>query len=226
MAEKHADQGYRKLGKTLKEMTWKQRWDHLIYYYGVIGVATIALLLMGVFVVADMLSEKPVVKLEGMTVNVRWEDSVEKALTEDLYERFNVTDPNMQVVTVTHAVLDEYSNQIIDAMTTRIYTGEIDYLVVNKMAMDWLAPWGAFTDLQLLLSEETLKKWELCFVYAQGETGDKYPIAIDLAKTPFAEKCTFKGDHLYLGFPGNTKREMTPEDILAYFEAKFLTGND
>lgn len=222
----HADQGYRKLGETLKGMTWKQRIDHLTYYYGVFAVVGIAVLLMCTFVLIDMFSEKPVVKLEGMAVNVTWEDEVDKALTEDLYERLNVTDPKKQIVDVTYAVLDEYSNQILDAMTTKIYAGEIDYIIVNKMAMDWLAPWGAFTDLTLLLSEETLEKWELQFVYAQGEDERMYPIAIDLAKTPFAKKCTFKGDHLYLGFPGNTKREMTPEDILAYFEAKFLIGKD
>lgn len=226
MTGKHADQGYRKLVPTLKAMTWKQRIEHILYYYGVIGTVALAVILAGIFMMVDMFSEKPVTMLEGMAVNVIWEDDVDKALTEDLYERFNVTDPKMQVVHVTYAYLDEYSNQEVDAMTTKIYAGEIDYLVVDKLAMDWLAPWGAFTDLQLLLSEESLKKWELCFVYAQGETGDKYPIAIDLAKTPLAKKCTFDGDHLYLGFPGNTNREMTPEDILTYFEMKFLSGND
>lgn len=222
MRRKHADQGYRKLRDVLKDMTWKQRWDHLIYYYGVAAMVGIAVIIMGVSVIIDICSEKPVYLFEGMTVNVRWSDEVETAVTTDLFDHLGGTNPEKQYVIANHFTLEEYSASMIESMYTRVATGEIDYIIVDKFAMDALAPWGFFTDLNLILSPETMKQWENYFVYAEDEMDGKiYPIAIDIAKTPFAEECTYKGDHLYIGFAGNTGREMGPDAFMEYLFSRF-----
>ena len=222
MAFKHADQGYRKLRDTLKDMTWQQRWDHLIYYYGVAAMVVIAVLIMGVSVIIDACSEKPVYLFEGMTVNVRWTDEVETAVTTDLFDHLGGTDPKKQYVIANHFVLEEYSASMIESMYTRAATGEIDYIIVDKFGMDALAPWGFFTDLNLILSQEALKKWENYFVYAEDEMDGKiYPIAIDVSKTAFAKECTYTGDHLYIGFTGNTGRTLGPEQFLEYLFSRF-----
>lgn len=224
MRQKHADQGYRKLRDVLKDMTWQERWDHLIYYYGVAAVVTIAVLIMGITLVVDIVSEKPQYLFEGMTVNVRWSDEAEEAVTTELFDHLGGTDPKKQYVVANHYSLQEYSASMIESMYTRAATGEIDYIIVDKFAMDALAPWGFFTDLNLILSEETLKQWETCFVYAEDameEDGELFPIAIDISKTAFAKECTYKGDHLYIGFTGNTGREMAPEDFLEYLFSRF-----
>lgn len=222
MRGKHADQGYRKLRDVLKDMTWKQRWDHLLYYYGVAAVVVVAVIIMGVSVMIDAFSEKPAYLLEGMTINVSWSDEVETAVTTDMFDHLGGTDPNKQYVICNHFVLKEYSASMIESMYTRVYTGEIDYILVDKFAMDAVAPWGFFTDLSLILSEETYEQWKPYFVYAEDDMDGKiYPIAIDVSKTEFAKECEYAGDHLYLGFTGNTGREMTPEKFMEYLFSRF-----
>lgn len=222
MRQKHADQGYRKLRDVLKDMTWKQRWDHLIYYYGVAALVGIAVLIMGISVIIDVCSEDPYYLFEGMTVNVRWSDEAETAVTTDLFDHLGGTDPKKQYVIANHFSLQEYSAAMIESMYTRVATGEIDYILVDKFAMDAMAPWGFFTDLNLILSKEAMKQWEPYFVYAQDDmTEEIFPIAIDISKTPFAKECTYKGDYLYLGFTGNTGREMGPEEFMEYLFSRF-----
>lgn len=222
MREKHADQGYRKLGDVLKNMNWKQRWDHLIYYYGVVALIVIGLIVMGISVIIDICSEKPEYLFEGMTVNVKWSDEVETAVTTDLFEHLGGTNPDKQYVIANHFSLEEYSASMIESMYTRAATGEIDYIIVDKFAMDAMAPWGFFTELELILSKESMEKWHDYFVYAEDEfDGRIYPIAIDISKTEFAKQCKYKGDHLYIGFTGNTGREMKPEDFMEYLFSRF-----
>ena len=65
-------------------------------------------------------------------------------------------------------------------------------------------------------------QWHDYFVYAEDEfDGRIYPIAIDISKTEFAKQCKYKGDHLYIGFTGNTGREMKPEDFMEYLFSRF-----
>ena len=222
MKQKHADQGYRKLRDVLKDMTWKQRWDHLIYYYGVLALVVIGLLIMAVSVTIDALSEKPEYLFEGMTVNVSWSDEVETAVTTELFDHLGGQDPKKQYVIANHFVLEEYSASMIESMYTRAATGEIDYIIVDKFAMDAMAPWGFFTELELILSKESMEKWHDYFVYAQDEFDERiYPIAIDISKTEFAKQCKYEGDHLYIGFTGNTGREMKPEEFMEYLFSRF-----
>lgn len=222
MKQKHADQGYRKLRDVLKDMTWQQRWDHLLYYYGIAAMVGIIVIIMGVSVIIDACSEKPVYLFEGMTINVSWSDKVETAVTTEMFDHLGGTDPEKQYVICNHFVLQEYSAAMIENMYTRVYTGEIDYILVDKFAMDAIAPWGFFTDLNLILSKETYEQWKPYFVYAEDDMDGKiFPIAIDISKTEFAKECKYDGDHLYIGFTGNTGREMTPEKFMEYLFSRF-----
>lgn len=222
MKEKHADQGYRKLRDVWKDMTWQQRLDHFLYYYGVATMVAIFVIIMGVCVIVDVCSEKPQYLLEGMRINVQWSDDVENAVTKDLFEPLGVTDPERQKVFCNHFSLKQYSASMIENMYTRVYTKEIDYIITDQFAMDAIASWGFFNDLSILLSEETLKQWKPYLIYGEDEEENKiWPIAIDISKTEFAKKCKYEGDHLYIGFPGNTGREMTPEKIMEYIFSRF-----
>ena len=108
MKQKHADQGYRKLRDVLKDMTWQQRWDHLLYYYGIAAMVGIIVIIMGVSVIIDACSEKPVYLFEGMTINVSWSDKVETAVTTEMFDHLGGTDPEKQYVICNHFVLQEY----------------------------------------------------------------------------------------------------------------------
>lgn len=222
MKEKHADQGYRKLRDVWKDMTWKQRWDHFLYYYGIATLVVIFVIIMGVSLIIDIFSEKPTYLLEGMTINVQWSDEVENSLTEELFEPLGGTDPQKQYIICNHFSLKQYSASMIENMYTRVYTGEIDYIITDQFAMDAVASWGFFNDLSILLSEETLKQWKPYLIYGEDEEENKiWPIAIDISKTEFAKQCKYEGEHLYIGFTGNTGREMTPEKIMNYIFSRF-----
>lgn len=212
----HADQGYRKLFKTLKGMSWKERWDHLIYYYGVAALIVAAVLVMATTLIIDIITPDPVYLYEGMFVNVTVSDELEEALSSDIYDMLGGTDPDMQLVAVNQFVLKDYSASMIESMYTRVYTGQIDYIITDEFAMECLAPWSVYTDLTHLLSEETLEKWKPYLVTGIGYDGSVFPIAIDISHTEFAKQCKYSGEPLFIGFPGNTGHDINAEEFLAY----------
>lgn len=206
MAEQHADQGRRNLFKTMAGMTWKEKISHFIYYYGVMSLVVIFILAVAGSTLYDALREKPEVLFNGMTVNVYLSETAEEALTDGLYELFEGEDPEKQIVELDSAWLDEFDKNVITSLTARVAAGQVDYILVDQAALDYLAPWDVFTDMTLFMSEETLETLKPRFAYGQRQDGSRFPLAINLTGTAFAEEVNFKGESLYIAFPGNTDR--------------------
>ena len=200
MSERHADQGYRKFWPTMKEMTWKERIKHILYYYGKYAIIAAFFLYVFVDVIYDMNKEKPEQILKGTAINVHVSVDMERTLTEDAFPFVGGVDTEKQEVTLLPNEISHADLHLISVIQTKLVTGEYDYALMDQTALEMLLSMQALPDLNLVLPEEKVAQWEGRFISVQTE-GTVCPVAIDITGTPLAAGCTYEGERIYLGFP-------------------------
>ena len=215
MSEQHADQGHRKLFKTMAGMTWPQRIKYFLYYYGKLTLVIILILAMFGDFLWKSLREKPEVLYAGIAINVQVSQELEDVLTTDLMTHLGVTDPKKQEVTLTPARFSDFDLEMISTYKTKLSIGIYDYAIIDMVALAQLAPSDVFPDLNLLIPKEKLEPWSDRFMHGMGENGELYPIAIKITDTPFGEECTYSGEDLFLVFPAT---QSTAHKIPALFD--------
>lgn len=213
MKEQHADQGYRKFWATMKEMTWKERWEYFWEYYKVATIVTIFLAVVLGTILFDALKPRPEVIIKGAIVNVKLSEQTEKDLSDGLWALYEGTEGQVaelifsNIITDTSVAHDASSNYAeITKLVANITTQELDYLLLDEAAKNYFAQQEVFMDLTKLLSQDQLTALEERLVYQTLKDGTEVPTTIDLSGLPLDEGCT-TGKGLYIGFPGNTGRE-------------------
>lgn len=215
MSERHADQGYRKFWPMMKEMTWKERIKHILYYYGKYAVLLALIIYMCADVIYDANKAKPVQILKGTAVNVHVSVDMERTLTEDAFPFVGGIDAEKQEVTLLPSEISQADLHMISAMQTKFLSGEYHYALMDQTALGMLLSMQALPDLNLLLPEEKMAEFEGRFISVQTE-GQIYPVAIDITGTPLAAGCTYDGDRIYLGFPVNVNTVAAVEPFFEY----------
>lgn len=202
MEKQHADKGYRKFWPMMKEMTWKERIIHIVYYYGKYALLGAFLIYMAVSVLTDAFKVKPEKILSGTAINVHMSVEMEKILTDDIFAAVGGTDTNKQEVTLVPSKVSQTDIAVISSLQTKLLSGDFDYVLMDQTALDMLISMQALPDITLVLSEETLEKWGGKYIYVDTD-GERYPVAMDISNTLLADSCTFDGERLFMGFPVN-----------------------
>lgn len=221
MSEQHADQGRRKFFKTMANMTWKQRIEHIAFYYGKFILVGAFLLYMFGDSLWEMLREKPEELFSGSTINVQISYDVHVALVDDLFVHMGGTDPEKQEVTLTANRMSDVDFNMQTSIKTQLMAYSYDYVIMDQAALDSLIYTQAFPDLNLLLPEEKLKPWSDRFAYISKD-GEQYPVAINITGTPLAEGCTYSGEYIYLAFPVHIDRAPVVEPFFDYLSQELL----
>lgn len=215
MQERHADQGHRKFWATMKEMTWKERIQHILYYYGKYMIIAVFLIYMLTDILIDAYKEKPEVLLAGTAVNVHVSVEMEKTLTEDIFSVVGGTDAEKQEVTLSPNKIDYTDVHMTSALQTKLLAGDYHYVLMDQTALDMLISMQALPNLYQVLPKEKWEPWNDRFISVQTE-GVQYPVAIDISGTPLAAGCSFDGDRIYMGFPVNLDTLAVVETFLDY----------
>jgi hypothetical protein len=224
MAEKHADQGFRKLPQTLKPMTWKQRFDHLWEYYRFTFFVVAACVIIGVSLMVDVIMNHQVVLFAGTSINVTVSEEETAKLNEELLAIYEGDASKKEVVTlnvgtpfVTEGEPDMEQVYVeLMRVVSQISAKELDYLLLDKNGMDYFVGAEAGEDLRTLVSEEYYKLLEPYVVMGKLDEVDNVPVAVSIKDTEFAKVCARKGEELYLMFPGNTGRSDRIEAFLRH----------
>ena len=221
MQERHADQGHRKFWATMKEMTWKERIQHILYYYGKYMIIAAFLIYMLTDILIDAYKEKPEVLLAGTAVNVHVSVEMEKMLTEDIFSVVGGTDAEKQEVTLSPNKIDYTDVHMTSALQTKLLAGDYHYVLMDQTALDMLISMQALPNLYQVLPKEKWEPWNDRFISVQTE-GVQYPVAIDISGTPLAAGCSFDGDGIYMGFPVNLDTLAVVETFLDYLMTQGL----
>lgn len=221
MEERHADQGHRKFWATMKEMSWKERIQHIIYYYGKYVLLAAFLIYMLTDILYDAYKEKPQVLLSGTAVNVHVSVEMEKMLTDTAFSYFGGEDPEKQKVTLVPNVLDHSNMYVVSAMQTKLLAGDYQYALMDQTALDMLVSMQALPDLYAILPKEKVDPWKDRGISVQTDT-DTYFVALDITGTALAAGCTYEGTRIFLGFPVTSENPEKAEPIFDYLTAQGL----
>lgn len=220
MTEQHADQGHRKFWPLMKSMTWKQRLQHIVYYYLKYALIAAFLIYMGIDVAYDALKPKPEVLLSGTAVNIHVSVDMEQKLRGDAFAAMGGTDTDKQVIKLVPNQINYTDLYAGSGLQTKMLAGDYHYCLMDLTGLEMLLSMQAFPNLEEVLDEGRLARWEGRFRYVQTE-GETYPIAIDITGTVLAAGCEYEGDYLFLGFPVNV--DMVPTAI-AFIDYLYESG--
>lgn len=202
MKERHADQGHRKFLSIMKEMTWKERINHIWYYYArYILIAAFVIYMIG-DVIYDTFKEKPEQLMVGSAINVKVSVDMERNLTEKAFSFVGGVDAEKQEVKLLPNEIGPADLHLISTLRTKLLSGNYHYVLMDQTALDMLIRMQALPDLNKVLPGEEVARWEEKWISIQTEN-EKYPVAIDITGTPLAAGCTFEGERIFLAFPVN-----------------------
>ena len=135
MKERHADQGHRKFWSLMKEMTWKERFTHIWYYYARYILLAICILYIIGDVLYESFKEKPIEILSGTAINVSVSTTMERKLTDELLPYISRDDLGKQTVTLVPNKMDEWDIHNISTMRTKLLSGDYDYVLMDQPAL-------------------------------------------------------------------------------------------
>jgi hypothetical protein len=219
MGEKHADQGHRKFWPLMKSMTWKERIQHIFYYYAKYALLAAFLIFMCVSTAWDILTPDPEVILSGTTIKVNLSQEMEQKLTDGAFEAMGGTNRKKQTVTLEPTVVGPMDLSINSTIQTRFFAGDYHYVIFNDLGLEILKQAQVVPNLENILSEEQLAQWK-DRLYIEERSG--IPMAIDITGTALAKECTYDGEVLYITFPVIVEKRAAIEPFMTYLTEQGL----
>ena len=203
--------GVKKLKADLKNMTWKQRWEHLwTYYRWVIIVAVMSVMIISV-IISCVINLNTNMLIAGVTINVELDEKGTAALTEDFkaehgtgvkYEDAPLNRIYLQDFEKTQDYQDNYYTLM--SLLSLCSAQELDYIIADQIGMENMLKQEAFLDLSTFFTAEELEALGDKVVMARSaEQADdeSIPVVVDITELAFVQGFANVGedDKVYFG---------------------------
>lgn len=207
--------GWVKFCSDLKPMSWKQRLEYLWMYYKeyafLAGLALVAVAL----VVTMAISRSKETLVSGMMVNINMDPVGMHYMTEG-YQNELAPGDKKHVVELDYTnvgdMLDPefgetsyYSSQILLA---RVSGQMLDYMILDKFAMEYYIAQEVYLDLSKFFTPEELAELEsqgrVIYAMQEGDTV-RWPIAIVITDIPFVKDNVKNEGDIYFALSGNIR---------------------
>ena len=203
---------YREGKEKLKPMTFTQRIDHIWTYYKAIVLVVVVLAMVPVGLIVSCAGKKDV-RFAGMVVNMDMRKDGVTYLTDDLSAKLGAN-PKKETVDVLANAFESSASEIDGnynaAMSTigRISAGALDYLIMDKLSMEFYILQEIYLDLREIFSQEELDAFgdKVIKITPEDDQNTQIPVAIDISDTTFAKDCLSEKAEIYLAFVGNPER--------------------
>ena len=215
--------GWVRLINDLKPMTWKKRIDHLwTYYKAALFVAAIVVLVVS-FLVTVITNQSKEVIVGGMVVNVSMEQEGMNYLSQD-YKAELAPDDKNKLVTLEYTTFQDPSDPQFGEqsyyasmlLTARVSGAMLDYMILDKYAMEYYITQEVYLDLREVFTEEELAELTAQgkVIYAmQEENTERWPIAIVISDLDYVkDNVTSEGD-VYFALSGNVRSLETCRNV-------------
>lgn len=220
----------RKLWQDLKPMTFSQKLEHLWSYYKEYLWIVLFVLIMLCLPVVTMVAQSREVLVSGMAVNVALTDEGIDYLTEDYMERLG-GDEDKQVAELNYANFssledptsseDNYSAMTI--LVARVSGGMLDYMLLDKFAMEYYIVQDVYLDLREFFTEEELAELgDRVITARQEDETEAWAVAVDITELDFVKDnipLKNKEDRVYFALSGSTPRPEMCRDVWEYIHA-------
>lgn len=203
----------------MKDMTWRERFDYIWTYFNVHILITVGLVALLTAVLSVALTPQKQVLFGGTTVNVALTEEGKRYLTDQLFAPMGGTDANKQEVQLQEGSLGqtEYGDTTgaeIMTLVGDIAARSLDYVIMDKLSMEYLSRGGWFGDVTEELTDAQLALFADDLYKIKTEEGEIIAVAVDISELAFIKDCAPKAKEVYLVLPGNTDRvEKTDEFV-------------
>ena len=221
--------GWKKLCSDLKPMTFKEKCEHLWEYYKE-WLIIVFLVCMGISLVVTVLAEQQKeVLVSGMMVNISIDQRGMNYLTTEYAQYLGATSKN-QVAEVDYTnfgdMLDpengENSYYASMILPSRVTGKMLDYMILDKFAMEYYILQDLYMDLRNFFTEEELAQLEadkrLIYVQEEGSV-DRCPIAVVITDLPFIQKYVDPQEDIYFALSGSSPRPEMCRNVWNYLHA-------
>ncbi len=224
--------GFAKLKDTLAPMSWPDRIQYIWSYYKETILIVAALLIVAGYLLAGMISNRKEIVIGGVVANVEMTEEGTAYITTDYFQKVGGKDRTQQIKLHPMSL---YSLQNAEYMEMTYYNmtkalsmmtdREIDYLLVDKVALELFMSQEAFLDLREIFSEEELAAFgdRLIKIKKVDEAGnvvaEDYPIAINIGNLPFAQECSTVTGDVFFGIASNSANREQVKDFWFYLTA-------
>lgn len=221
--------GFKKLLTDLKPMSFKQRCEHLWEYYKE-WLLVVFLVVMGISLVATIIaSRNKDVLVSGMMINISVDQRGMNYLTSDYAQYLGATSKN-QVAEVDYTSFGDpldletgensyYASMILPS---RVTGAMLDYMILDKYAMEYYITHQVYMDLREFFTEEELAELaaEDRVIYAQQEgDDDRWPIAVIITDIPFVKDNISASSDIYFALSGSSPRPEMCRNVWNYLHA-------
>ena len=218
---------YKETARIMAPMTWRQRIEYLWFCYKEVIIIVVALLALTISISVSISRNDKETIFGGSVINVDMSQDGIDYLQKNLLEKLG-GDPETQQIEIVANRFEVSYNQLDYnynmAMSTFGYieAGIIDYIIGDRLGMEWYITDEIFMDLNLIFSKEELDELAAqgLIVYAKAEnTQNSTPIAINIMNTPFAKDNLSTTDEIYLMFVGPFEFAPQYHDFYEYLMA-------
>ena len=207
--------GFQKLMSDLKPMTFRERCDHMWTYYKEYLLVLVFVFMAVGLVVSIVKQQNKEVLVSGMIINLSVEQRGMNYLTKDYAAYLGATSEN-QVAEVDYTNFGDpldpengsnsyYASQILPS---RVAGQMLDYMILDKFAMEYYIAQEVYADLSKFFTEEELAELaaedRVIYAMQEGDT-ERWPIAIDITDMLFV-KDMIGAEKVYFALSGSTPR--------------------
>ena len=221
MATYEEESRFQKFKNTMKELTWKERLQHLWEYYKWFGIGALVIIAMIVSIVVSVTQNSKEMLYSGVCINLSMTDEGSAYVTDGWFAKLEGDQKKQQTELIPMA-LNSGANALTDIemsssekLIAMITSGELDYMLMDASSLTYAGNNGMMAPLDEFLSQEMIAKFEGKIVTLQVD-GKNYLAAIDISDLPFVKKHMGSTNKVYIGFPGNTSRSERNEACLQY----------
>lgn len=207
---------FSKMIEIMKPMTFKQKVEHLwIYYKEWLLVIFFGIMLIGLmFTILN--EQRKEVLVGGMMVNISIEQSAMNYMTTEYAQDLGATS-KYQVATVDYTSFGDpldpengensyYASMILPS---RVSGGMLDYIILDKYAMEYYIAQEVYMDLREFFTEEEIAEFdkEGRIIYArQEDEEDAWAVAVKITDIPFVKENIKADGDVYFALSGSSKK--------------------
>ncbi len=205
---------WQKLVQELEGMTFREKLEHLWEYYKWILGVFLGFVFVVCVVVASFMGRNTQVRLSGVLINVDISPDGYVWLQDGYFERIGAQEGketvelrNMQFENPYTTVNQTYALDVQESVVALMGSRELDYLLLDELAMPFFLDPEGLLDLRELFSQAELDAMGTAVIKLQiQETGEEIPVAIDVTDTALFQDYMESDKTIYLAFNIATPR--------------------
>lgn len=215
--------GWAKFIGILKPMTWEKRFEYLWMYYKEYAFCALMLLMVLSVLATVMIHQTKETIVSGILVNTTMSQEGMNYLTQDYKAELAPDDKNklveLEYTTFSDPAdpqLGEESYYASMILTARVSGALLDYMILDKFAMEYYITQEVYLDLREVFTEAELAELDeqkkVIYAMQEGDT-ERWPIAIVISDLPFAKDNVNSQGDTYFALSGNVRSIETCRNV-------------